>query len=93
MLKYKEFLTDEFRVINVEEGEGNWSGHIKTFNCISTDGTEFGAGVRGTQNVLKELFESNQKPDWATVRYFTPTPDGVPRFPVVVDWGFGDRSD
>ena len=93
LLKYKEFLTDEFRVINVEEGEGNWSGHIKTFNCISTDGTEFGAGVRGTQNVLKELFESNQKPDWATVRYFTPTPDGVPRFPVVVDWGFGDRSD
>jgi len=93
LLKYKEFLTDEFKVVNIEEGEGNWSGHIKTFVCIKEDGTEFGAGVRGNQETLKELFESNKKPDWATVRYFTPTPDGVPRFPVVVDWGYGERDD
>ena len=92
LLKRKEFLTNEFKVVSIEEGKGNWSGHIKTFNCVMDDGTEFGAGVRGNQETLKQLWES-QMPDWATVRYFTPTPDGVPRFPVVVDWGYGERTD
>lgn len=93
LLKRKEFLTDEFKVVNIQEGEGNWEGYGKRFVCELPDGTEFGAGVRGTQETLKELWESDNKPDWATVRYFTPTPDGIPRFPVVVDWGFGERDD
>jgi len=42
---------------------------------------------------MKELLESGKTPDWATVRYFNLTPDGVPRFPVVVDYGFGERDD
>ena len=57
------------------------------------DGTECGAGVRGTQVQMKELFESNVTPTWATLRYFGLTPDGVPRFPVVVDYGVGERDD
>lgn len=93
LIKRKEFLTDEFKVVSIEEGEGNWSGHIKTFKCVKEDGTEFGAGVRGNQATLKMLFEQKRAPDWATVRYFTPTPDGIPRFPVVVDWGYGERND
>lgn len=93
LLKRKEFLTDEFKVISVEEGKGNWSGHIKRFVLQLEDGTQFGAGVRGTQEVMKALFESNEKPEWATLRYFTPTPDGIPRFPVVIDWGTGQRED
>ena len=93
LLKRKEFLTDEFKVVSVEEGKGNWSGHIKRFVLELADGTQFGAGVRGTQEVMKALFESNEKPNWATLRYFTPTPDGIPRFPVVIDWGVGQRED
>jgi DNA ligase-1 len=93
LIKRKEFLTDEFPVIGVEEGKGNWAGHIKRFILQLPDGRPFGAGVRGTQEVMKKLFESNEKPTWATLRYFTPTPDGVPRFPVVVDWGVGERND
>ena len=93
LLKRKEFLTDEFKVIGVEEGKGNWSGHIKRFILELPNGTQFGAGVRGTQEVMKALFESNESPDWATLRYFTPTPDGIPRFPVVIDWGKGKRED
>jgi DNA ligase-1 len=93
LIKRKEFFTDEFPVIAVEEGKGNWSGHIKRFVLQLPDEREFGAGVRGTQEVMKKLFESNEKPTWATLRYFTPTPDGVPRFPVVVDWGIGMRED
>lgn len=93
LLKRKEFITDEFRVVGVEEGKGNWSGYIKRFVLALPNGVEFGAGVRGNQEVLRKLFESDAKPNWATLRYFTPTPDGVPRFPVVVDWGFGQRED
>lgn len=93
LLKRKEFITDEFRVVGVEEGKGNWSGYIKRFILALPDGTEFGAGVRGNQATLRTLFESGTKPDWATLRYFTPTPDGIPRFPVVVDWGVGNRDD
>lgn len=93
LLKRKEFLTDEFKVVSVEEGLGNWSGYIKRFILQLKDGRTFGAGVRGNQATLKALFESPTVPTWATLRYFTPTPDGVPRFPVVIDWGRGERED
>lgn len=93
LLKRKEFLTDEFPVLSVEEGKGNWAGYIKRFVLQLPNGETFGAGVRGTQEVMKQLFESTEKPTWATIRYFTPTPDGVPRFPVAVDWGIGQRED
>ena len=93
LLKRKEFITEEFKVISIEEGQGNWSGYIKRFILEMPNGTVCGAGVRGNQDTMKQLFESNDKPDWATVRYFNLTPDGVPRFPVVVDWGKGQRED
>jgi DNA ligase 1 len=88
LIKRKEFLTDEFPVVAVEEGKGNWSGHIKRFILALPGGTQFGAGVRGTQDTMRTMFEAKQTPLWATLRYFTPTPDGIPRFPVVIDWGF-----
>jgi ATP-dependent DNA ligase len=93
LIKRKEFLTDEFPVVAVEEGKGNWSGHIKRFILALPGGTQFGAGVRGTQETMATMFESKEVPSWATLRYFTPTPDGIPRFPVVIDWGTGKRED
>lgn len=93
LLKRKEFITDEFRVVSMEEGQGNWAGYVKRFVVQMNNGTVFGAGVRGNQATLKALWESDKMPNWVTVRYFTPTPDGIPRFPVVVDWGFGQRED
>ena len=93
LIKRKEFLTDEYDVIKIEEGKGNWSGHIKRFVMQTENGQEFGAGVRGTQKVLKDLFENGPNPDWCTLRYFSPTPDCIPRFPVVIDWGVGKRED
>ena len=41
----------------------------------------------------KALWESKDAPDWATCRFFDYTPDGVPRFPVIVDYGKGQRED
>ena len=93
LLKRKEFITDEFRVVKMLEGKGNWAGYTKHFILAKPDGTEFGSGVRGTQEVLKKLWEDGKAPDWATLRYFNETPDGIPRFPVVIDYGFGERED
>jgi len=93
LLKRKEFLDTEFKVLAVEEGVGNWAGYIKRFVLQLPDGREFGSNVRGNQATLKALLESGVTPEWATCRYFTPTPDGIPRFPVVTDYGQGKRND
>jgi len=93
LIKRKEFLTAEYPVCRVEEGNGNWSGHIKRFVLVTENGVEFGAGVRGNQATLSSMYQNKETPDWCTLRYFTPTPDSIPRFPVVIDWGNGKRED
>mgnify|MGYP000170633230 CR=1 FL=1 len=97
LLKRKEFKTEEFDVIQVLEGKGNWSGYAKRFVLRDKEGKDFGSGVRGQQAQLKELWEmlntAKGMPNWATCRYFDLTPDGVPRFPVIIDYGYGTRQD
>ena len=92
LLKRKEFITDEFTVVEILEGVGNWAGYAKRFVIKLPSGVNCGAGVKGDRKTLKELWDSKKNPDWATVRYFTPTPDGIPRFPVVITWGMGKRE-
>ena len=97
LLKRKEFKTEEFEVIQVLEGKGNWSGYAKRFILRDKEGKDFGSGVRGQQAQLKELWEmlntAKGMPNWATCRYFDLTPDGIPRFPVIIDYGHGTRQD
>ena len=93
LLKRKEFLTDEFEVVQMLEGQGNWQGCVKHFVLKLNEEKNFQAGVRGTMDNLRTLLLSAKTPDWVTLRYFTPTPDGVPRFPVVIDFGYGKRED
>ena len=93
LLKRKEFLTDEFEVVEVLEGQGNWQGCVKHFVLRLNSEKTFQAGVRGDMDTLAVMWKKQEKPDWVTLRYFTPTPDGVPRFPVVIDWGKGKRED
>ena len=92
LLKRKDFITEEFEVVEVLEGSGNWAGYAKHF--VLTDGKEtFKSGVRGQQAILKELLEQEVKPTWVTCRYFERSVDNIPRFPVVIDWGTGRRQD
>jgi DNA ligase-1 len=93
LLERKEFTTDEFEVVEVVEGQGAWTGYAKRFILKLADGRTFGSGVRGTQAQLKALLESQEKTTWATCRYFELSNDGVPRFPVVIDYGTGKRND
>ena len=93
LLKRKEFITEEFNIVEVLEGQGNWSGYAKHFELELGDGRTFKSGVRGNQELLKGLLEQEVKPTWVTCRYFEKTPDGIPRFPVVIDWGKDERVD
>ena len=59
LLKRKEFITEEFEVVNVEEGNGNWSGYAKRFVLKMPNGTQFSSGIRGSQAKLKELLNAD----------------------------------
>lgn len=93
LLKRKEFITEEYKVVEIQEGNGNWAGYAKRFILELADGTQFSSGVRGSQEKLAELLKSKDSVNWATCRYFELSNDGVPRFPVVIDYGTGERND
>lgn len=92
LLKRKEFITEEYEVVQVHEGQGNWAGYAKRLTLKMPNGTTFSSGIRGSQAKLKELLE-NPNIDWATCRYFELSNDGIPRFPVTIDYGVGERND
>jgi DNA ligase-1 len=90
LLKRKEFRDEEFEVVEIQEGKGNWSGVAKSVLCRMKDGRTFGAGIKGTRSEMKKLLgETYSK---VTVKYFCLTPDGIPRFPIAIKWhGQGAR--
>jgi DNA ligase-1 len=97
LLKRKEFETSEFRLLRIEEGEGNWAGYAKKILFELEDGRSCGGGIRGDQDAMRDLLKrahshSQHSPTHVTVRYFKRTPDGVPRFPVAIDFHNG-RTD
>lgn len=89
LLKRKEFLDEEFPIVRVETGLGNWDGCAKRAVCSLPDGRTFEAGVRGKMEFLRDLLNkanAGSPPKTATVRFQNYTPDGIPRFGVVVQW-------
>lgn len=92
LLKRKDFIDGEFEVVRLEEGKGNWAGAIKSVVCLcGPDRKEFGAGVKGTREYAEGLVGKNFQT--AKVRYFELTPDGVPRFGIVLALYEGERDD
>jgi DNA ligase 1 len=92
LLKRKDFKDNEFPIVRIESGVGNWDGYAKRATLRLPNGQECGAGIRGSQDYLKTVLANAGryvgKP--ATVRYFGETPDGSLRFPVVTDIGRAD---
>lgn len=84
LLKRKEFFDEEFELVDILEGQGNWAGYAKIASCVTAEGKEFGAGISGTQEFNKQLLIDKDKYQSVTVKYFQLTPDGVPRFPIAI---------
>ena len=98
LMKFKEFISEEFEISKIEEGVGNWAGYAKAVEFIMPGDirTESGdrpkAGIKGDQTFTKELLARAKElvGRKVTVRYFELTPAGIPRFPIAIDF---DRPD
>jgi DNA ligase-1 len=92
LMKRKEFEDAEFEIARIIDGRGGWSGAAKAVEFLMPDGrlTENGenpkAGIKGTYEFGQELLNNPGKYTHVTVRYFTATPAGIPRFGVAVAW-------
>ena len=87
MLKYKRFKDAEFKIVDIEDGKGNKKGKATAVICVDENGTEFKAGVTGTEEFAAEMFANKETyiGKIATIKYqeLTPVKDGkggVPRF-------------
>jgi len=93
LLKRKDFIDGEFRLVDILPGKGNWSGVAKKVRALLPDGREFGAGCKGKKEFLRDILSNKEEYTWATITYFKPTPDGIPRFPRVKTFFKGERND
>ena len=86
LLKRKDFIDEEYKILGYEEGKGNRAGTIKHFQFESKTGKPFNSNVKGTFEYLADLLQNAKSliGKKATVKYFNLTPDGVPRFPYVI---------
>jgi DNA ligase-1 len=94
LIKHKEFEDDEFEIVSIEEGKGNWAGAAKRVEIRLKDGTTQFSGVRGSFDMLKDLlYNANDYIGTdVTVRYQNKTEDGKLRFPVIVAFWKGKRD-
>jgi len=84
LLKYKAFETDEFKIIDVNEGTGREKG-AAIWVCKVGD-QQFSVRPEGPLEVRKQFLKEKQKyiGKQLTVRYQNLTALGIPRFPVGV---------
>lgn len=82
LLKYKDFATHEYKIVDAVEATGRDKG---TVVWICTNGTQnFSVRPRGTQEVRSQMLREKDKyiGQMLTVQYQNLTNTGVPRFPV-----------
>jgi ATP-dependent DNA ligase len=84
LLKYKEFHTEEYEIVDVKEGTGREKG-AAIWVCKVRE-QHFSAKPEGTLEVRRKYLEEKDKyiGKQLTVRYQNLTALGVPRFPVGV---------
>jgi DNA ligase-1 len=61
LLKYKPVNDYEFKIINIEEGNGNWSGVAKVVTCQRIDGGKFKDGTDTFNATFKGSYEEAKK--------------------------------
>ena len=87
LLKHKSFVDDEYTILDIVEGEGNRTGTAGYMVFETIDGKPFKSNVKGTWDETAEMLKSKKKliGKQATIKYFNLTPDGIPRFPYVIN--------
>lgn len=91
LLKLKDFVDAEYKIVEVIEGEGSDKG-LAIFILDAGNGQTFNCRPEGTQENRAELYKNRKKliNRYMTVRYQELSRDGIPIFPVGVairEWG------
>jgi ATP-dependent DNA ligase len=87
LLKRKEFVDAEYKVVDIDIGNGNRSGTAKNLVCYCPKtNTTFNSNIKGSFEYLKEIYDNRKDyiGQLATIKYFQLTPDGIPRFPYAI---------
>jgi DNA ligase 1 len=86
LLKRKEFMDEEFEILDVIEGKGNRSGMAGNMVVRLKDGSTCDPGIKGNYTLMREYLINKDKyiGKLATVKFFNYTPDGKLRFPHVI---------
>ena len=87
LLKRKEFIDAEYKVVDIDVGNGNRSGTAKHLVCYCPKTkTTFNSNIKGSFEYLKEIYDNRKDyiGQLATIKYFQLTPDGIPRFPYAI---------
>ena len=87
LLKHKSFIDEEFEILDIVEGEGNRSGTAGYMVFNTGEGKRFKSNVKGTWDETAEMLRNKTQliGKQATIKYFNLTPDGIPRFPFVIN--------
>jgi len=88
LLKRKEFLDSEYKILDIIEGVGNRVGMVGSF-VLENDSKKyenFSSNVKGSYEYLTEIWQNRKKyiGKYATVKYFGIGAHGAPRFPFVI---------
>ena len=91
LLKLKDFVDAEYRIVDVVDGDGSDVG-LAIFELETDSGQRFNCRPEGSQENRADLFKNRRQlvGKYLTVRYQELSKDGVPIFPVGVsirEWG------
>ena len=87
LLKRKEFQDAEYKVMDIDEGNGNRKGTAKHLVCFCEKTKKiFHSNIKGNFEYLTEILENKEDyiGKYATIKFFQLTPDGIPRFPYAI---------
>lgn len=87
LLKCKLFSDEEFKILDVLEGNGAWQGCAKKILIDLGNGKKCDASLKGTQEKLADVLKNkaNYINKYVTVTYFGKTNGDLLRFPVCKD--------
>ena len=83
LLKYKNFMDEEFPITDIQPGRGNKANIAARICCRTKDGKPFSAGIIGDEAYCKKLLDARDEliGQPVTIKFFNYTTDGIPRFP------------
>lgn len=95
LLKRKTFSDDEYKIVEICEGNGNKSGMAGYAIMEREDGVRFRTNIKGSHSFLKDLLSNKDSVagSYGTIKYFNLTPDGIPRFPYLIRLRDGKSTD